>query len=189
MKVFATSYLFLFRATGKYPGACSASGFRVGGILCCVSEYVRKSHNVSVLLYHLVCPTKYRRAVLDAQADQVLQAICLDIERRYEITFLQIGVDKDHVHFLIQSVPMFSPSRIAQVVKSLTAREMFRRLPELKKQLWGGAFWTSGYFINTVGHRGSEQVIRAYVQRQGQPPEEYKDLFTKQLTLFGDIDE
>lgn len=79
-----------------------------------------------------------------------------------------------------------SPSRIAQIVKSLTAREMFSRLPGLKKQLWGGAFWTSGYFINTVGHhsRGNEHTIRAYVESQGVPPDEYEELYNQQLSLF-----
>lgn len=149
-----------------------------------MSEYLHKSHNVSVLLYHLVCPTKYRRAVLDTTADVVLRAICLDIENRYEITFLQIGVDKDHAHFLIQSVPVLSPSRVVQIVKSLTAREMFVRLPALKKQLWGGALWTSGYFIGTVGHHGSEEMIRAYVAKQGGKPEDYEVLYTQQLSLF-----
>ena len=122
--------------------------------------------------------------MLDSWANPVLWAIFLDIERRYEITFLQTGLDEDQVHFLFPSVPMLSPSRLAQVVKPLTSREMFRRLPALNKQLWAGAFWTSGYFINTVGHRGRERVIRAYVEKQRQPPEEYGDLHTRQFTLF-----
>ena len=74
------------------------------------SVYVHKSHNVSVLIYHLVCPAKYRRVVFDSQVDVVLTQICLEIADRYEITFLEIGTDKDHVHFLIQSVPMQSPT-------------------------------------------------------------------------------
>ena len=117
-----------------------------------MSEYIHKSHNVSVLLYHQVCPTKYRRAVLVEPVEAMLPRICLVIESRYEITFLEIGADRDHVHFLIQSVPTLSPSRLAQIIKSLTARELSRRLPQLKKELWGGAFWSSGSFINTVGH-------------------------------------
>ena len=64
-----------------------------------MSTYIHKSHNVTALLYHLVFPAKYRRAVIDADVDQVLKAVCLDIEKRYEIKFLEIGTDKDHVHF------------------------------------------------------------------------------------------
>ena len=77
-----------------------------------MSTYIHKSHNVTALLYHLVFPAKYRRAVIDADVDQVLKAVCLDIEKRYEIKFLEIGTDKDHVHFLVQSVPIYSVKKI-----------------------------------------------------------------------------
>ena len=76
-----------------------------------------------------------------------IKNVCGEIARRYELHFLEIGTDKDHVHFLIQSVPMYGPTRIVTIVKSTTAKEMFLRVPELKKELWGGAFWTSGYFM------------------------------------------
>ena len=118
-------------------------------------------------MYHLVCPTKYRRIVITEEVDQSLKEICLEISSRYEIYFLEIGTDKDHVHFLIQSVPMMSPKSIAQKVKSITAREIFRRNPEVKRQLWGGAFWSSGYFMNTVSQYGNEEVIARYVRNQG----------------------
>ena len=64
-----------------------------------MSEYIHKSHNVTVLLYHLVFPGKYRRAVFDERVDEVLREVCLEIEKRYEIKFVEIGVDKDHVIF------------------------------------------------------------------------------------------
>ena len=148
-----------------------------------MSKYVHKSHNVSVLLYHLVCPTKYRRIVFNQKVYETLKKVCLEISERYEIAFIEIGVDKDHAHFLIQSVPSYSPSEITQLVKSITGREIFKRVHEVKKQLWGGAFWTSGYFINTVGQHGNENTIREYVQGQGRK-EEYKCLHRAQLTLF-----
>ncbi len=152
-----------------------------------MSQYIHKSHNVSVLLYHLVCPTKYRRAVVDERVGLVLRDICLDIEDRYEITFLEVGTDKDHGHFLIQLVPTYSPTRIAGTLKSRTAREIFWRLPGLKKRFWGGAFWRSGFFVSTVGGHGNEAVIREYVQRQGIEPE-YQVLHVQQLQLFASID-
>ena len=65
---------------------------------------------------------------------------------RYEIVFLEIGTDSDHVHFLVQSVPMYSPKKIVQIIKSITAREIFKKCPLVKKQLWGGELWTDGYF-------------------------------------------
>ncbi|OQB86091.1 MAG: Transposase IS200 like protein [Chloroflexi bacterium ADurb.Bin120] len=138
-----------------------------------MSETWRKSHNISILIYHYVCPAKYRRVVFNGEVDEVLREVCLEIEKRYEIKFIEIGTDKDHVHFLIQSVPMYSAKKIVQTVKSLTAREIFRREPEVKKQLWGGEFWTDGYYVSTVGQKGSEETIRKYVQEQGKE-QEYK---------------
>jgi REP element-mobilizing transposase RayT len=132
------------------------------------SRYIHKPHNVSVLMYHLVCAAKYRRVVMSKHVDEVLRRACVEIEKRWEIQFLEIGLDRDHAHFLIQSVPSYSPSRIVQMVKSVIAREVFAQAPEVKQQLWGGAFWGEGYFVNTVGQHGSESVIAAYVARQGE---------------------
>lgn len=148
-----------------------------------MSELVRKSHNVTVLIYHYVCPAKYRRAVIDPKVDEIIKEICLEIEKRYEIKFLEIGTDKDHVHFLIQSVPTYSPTKIIQMIKSLTAREVFKKAPEVKRQLWGEEFWSDGYYVSTVGQKGSEETIRKYVKEQGKE-EEYQQLYGQQLKLF-----
>lgn len=148
-----------------------------------MSRYLHKSHNVSVLIYHLVCPAKYRRVVFDKQVDRELRAICLEIAKRYEIEFLEIGTDRDHVHFLVQSVPAYSPTKIVRTVKSLTAREVFRRVPRVKDKLWGGEFWSKGYFITTVGRHGSEEIVQRYVEQQDRAAE-YEQLHNQQLKLF-----
>jgi REP element-mobilizing transposase RayT len=148
-----------------------------------MSHLIRKSHNVSILVYHYVCPAKYRRAVIDEKVDQVLKEVCLEIAKRYQIEFLEIGTDKDHVHFLVQSVPSYSPTKIITIIKSLTAKEVFAREPSVKKQLWGGEFWTDGYYVGTVGQHATEDAIRQYVKNQGQE-NEYKQLHVQQLKLF-----
>ena len=104
--------------------------------------------------------------------------ICAGIEERYDwIRFLEIGADRNHVHYLIQSTPNHSPSEIIKVVKSITARRIFAEHPEVKKQLWGGQLWTDGYFVSTVGRYTNEDVIAKYVREQGKPDyEEYKQL-------------
>ena len=147
-----------------------------------MSEYIHKSHNVTVLLYHLVFPAKYRRAVFDQAVDGVVRDVCLEIEKRYQVKFLEIGVDKDHVHFLVQSVPMYSITKLVTVIKSITAQEVFRLCPQVKQQLWGGEFWSDGYFASTVGKHGNEATIKNYVKAQG---EEYTQLHEdRQLMLF-----
>lgn len=148
-----------------------------------MSQYIHKSHNVSVLLYHLVFPAKYRRVIFDPEVDQKLKEICLEISKRYEIHFLEIGTDKDHVHLLVQSVPMYSVKKIVQTIKSITAREIYKSCPQVKLKLWGGQFWSDGYFASTVGKHGDESVIREYVKNQGQA-KTYKQIHQQQMTLF-----
>ena len=134
-------------------------------------------------MYHFVCPAKYRRVVFTEDIDESLRMVCDEISMRYEIEFIEIGTDADHVHFLIQSVPTMSPTRIIQTVKSITAKEIFKRHPEVKKQLWGGEFWTKGYFVNTVSRQGNEKTIQAYVKSQGKE-KEYKEIHSRQLKLL-----
>lgn len=131
-----------------------------------MSEYIHESHNVTVLLYHLVFPAKYRRSVIDDHVDEVLKEVCLEITDRYQVKFLEIGTDKDHVHFLVQSVPTYSVTKVVTLVKSLAAREILSRCPQVKKQLWGGEFWSDGYFASTVGKHGNETMIGRYVESQ-----------------------
>ena len=137
---------------------------------------------MTVLLYHLVFPAKYRRAVFDKDVDSVLSEIYLEIEKRYQIKFLEIGTDDDHVHFLIQSVPTYSVTKLVRMIKSLTAREIFKKCPSVKKQLWGGEFWSDGYFASSVGKHGDESMIQKYVKNQGKKYNElHKD---SQLVMF-----
>ena len=146
-----------------------------------MTTHIVKSHNKSLLLYHLVCPIKYRRDVLGKSQEETLKSICLGIALRYDIHFIEIGTDEDHAHFLIQSVPMLSPQRIVQTVKSITAREMFKAHPEVKQKLWGGEFWTKGYYINTVSQYANEATIAQYVKNQGR---HYQQIHHDTPTLF-----
>jgi len=146
-----------------------------------MSRYIHKSHNVSVLLYHIVCPAKYRRVVFTPPVDEKLKETCLEISKRYEMAFIEIGTDQDHVHFLVQSVPVYSPKKIVQIIKSITARAIFTSCAEVKKKLWGGEFWSDGCFVSTVGHHGNEASIKRYIGDQGA---QYVQLHREQLRLF-----
>ena len=149
-----------------------------------MSKYIHKSHNVSVLMYHIVCPAKYRKVIFSDEVDEVLRQVCVEISKRYEIEFIEVGVDRDHVHFLVQAVPMYSPTKIVKTIKSITAREIFMRVPEVKKELWGGELWSKGYFINTVGRFGNEKALKKYVKNQSKDAE-YKVLQRGQLKIVG----
>ena len=142
------------------------------------SEHIYKSHNKILLLYHLVFPAKYRKKVFNEEIDKTLKEVCLEIADRYEINFIEIGNDEDHVHFLVQSVPAISITDIVTIIKSITAREIFKKYKKVKKKLWGGSLWSSGYYANTVGQYANEDMIINYVKNQGK---KYNQLHKGQL--------
>ena len=131
----------------------------------------------------MVFPTKYRRIVIDDRVDKRIRDICLEIAKRYEIHFLEIGTDRDHVHFLIQSIPIWTVTKIVTTIKSITARKVLEMMPELKKDLWGANLWTSGYYASTVGKQGNETVISKYVKEQGRT-NEYVQIHKDQLKFW-----
>ena len=145
--------------------------------------HIYKRHNKMLLLYHIVFPIKYRRNVITDAIGNSLKDICLEISERFEIVFLEIGYESYHVHFLVQGVPSLSVSEIVMKLKSITAKQLFSIYPSIKKQLWGGSFWTSGYYANTVGLYGSRDVIKKYVSNQGKSTG-YTKLHDGQLSLF-----
>lgn len=128
-----------------------------------MAEHIFKRHNKTLLLYHSVFPLKYRRSVISGEIGDSLVRVCEGISERYEINFVEIGHGPDHVHFLVQSVPTYAVAKIVAMLKGITAKKLFQPHPEVKALLWGGSFWTSGYYGNTVGQYANEEVIRAYV--------------------------
>ena len=147
-----------------------------------MDDHIKKRHNKTLLLYHIVCPLKYRKSVITYEVGGSLKEICLQISERYELHFVEIGYEPDHVHFLVQSVPSMCVSEIVRTIKSITAKQLFQKHPEIELKLWGGKFWTSGYYANTVGHYGNKEVIRKYIENQGKQ-KDYKKIFDGQLTL------
>jgi len=136
-----------------------------------------------LLLYHLVFPLKYRNNVITEEVGNSLKQICLGISERYEVEFIEIGHEPNHVHFLVQSVPNYSLTEMVRMLKSITAKQLFQLHPEIKEILWGGKFWTSGYYANTVGQYANEEVIRKYVESQGME-KQYKKVHEAQIKLF-----
>ncbi len=103
-------------------GCCAKKGNYLRGM---DYSHISKSHNKSLLLYHYVCPAKYRRDVFTERVELTLKNTCVGISDRYEINFVEIGADEDHVHFLVQSVPTNSPKKVIQTIKSITAKRIF----------------------------------------------------------------
>lgn len=143
-------------------------------------EHIYKSHNKTLLLYHLVFPAKYRKEVFTKEIEKTLVKVCEEISKRYEIHFVEIGNDLDHVHFLVQSVPTMTVTKIVSTIKSITAKEIFKKHKKVKKVLWGGNLWTSGYYANTVGQYASKDTIVKYIQNQGKE-QKYSQIHQAQL--------
>ncbi len=120
--------------------------------------------------------------MLTKQVGKTIKTVCVGISERYEIHFVEIGIDVDHVHFLIQSIPNYAPTEIVKKVKSILARKILEAHPDVRTELWGGKFWTTGYYINTVGQYANADVIQKYIQSQGL--EEYEQIHCGQLLLF-----
>ncbi len=132
-----------------------------------MSKVLRKSHNVSLIVYHIVCPIKYRRSVISDKVKYTIFRTCQSISEKHELYFIEVGTDLNHVHFLVQSVPTYSPTQIVSIIKSNIARAVFKYNPEVKNKLWGGELWTDGYYVTTVSTELTEKVVANYVRNQG----------------------
>ena len=140
-------------------------------------ETVKKGYHCAWQIhYHIVFPVKYRKLLLDKQVTNIIQETAKGISKRYAIEMEAIGCDKDHIHLLCGAHPKMAPGRIVQIFKSITAREVFRRKPTIKNELWGGEFWTDGYYVATVGERGNWDTVEKYIQKQGKPQNELQQL-------------
>ena len=132
-------------------------------------------HKVYILKYHIMIVTKYRKDLFfNEEYQNYIKTILSEIEKRYFITPETIGFDEDHVHLLVQAAPKYSPSRIIQIIKSITAREMFKKFEEIKEELWGGEFWSDGGYVATVGEGTNADIIRNYIKKQGRKLDQLK---------------
>jgi len=126
----------------------------------------RAKHAVYDLKYHFVWIPKYRKLVLKGPVAASLKTVFYDIAERYELEIDTLEVMSDHVHLFLIAPPKYSPSQVVQILKSISARELFSRHPELRKELWGGELWSNGYFVRSVGDEVTADVIRRYIKLQ-----------------------
>ena len=146
-------------------------------------ELQKNTHHVFRLMYHFVWIPKYRHKVFVAPQREAMKAIIRKIGYDYDIDIVELEMPEDHIHMVVRSEPTQSPSKIMQVIKSISAREFFKIFPEIKRRyFWGGKLWTQSYFVETIGN-ASEEAIRTYVQNQLVELEN-KETNAKQLGLF-----
>ena len=143
----------------------------------------KNTHHVYRLMYHFVWIPKYRHKVFVEPQRETMKAIIQKVGYDYGIDIVELEIPEDHIHMVVRSEPKQSPSKIMQVIKSISAREFFRMFPGIKKKLfWGGRLWTQSYFVESIGNAG-EKTIRKYVQNQLQELDS-KENPARQLGLF-----
>lgn len=124
-------------------------------------------HNVSECYYHVQITVKYRKALLSQAVEDAILESWKGIKERYAIEISHVGFDQDHIHILCRFLPKYSGGQVIKLLKSISAKNVFKQVPAIKKELWGGEFWTDGYYIATVSGRGSKEIIVNYIKNQG----------------------
>ena len=146
-------------------------------------ELSRNSHHVFRLMYHFVWIPKYRHKVFSEPYRSVLKKIIYKIGYDYNIEIVELEIPVDHVHMVVRSEPKVCPSKIMQIIKSISARGFFKLYPDIKKKyFWGGKLWTQSYFVETIGN-ANEEAIRLYVQNQLKEMD-HAEKQSQQLKLF-----
>ena len=131
-------------------------------------ELERASHCTYRIRYHMVFVLKYRKKLLLEKVPvEYVKELLKGIGERYWFKFDAIGMEEDYLHIVVGAAPRYAPSEVMQIIKSITARMIFKRFREIKRELWGGEFWSDGGHIDTVSNHGGLEKIKKYVEEQG----------------------
>jgi len=126
-------------------------------------------HSKYELKYHFVWCPKYRRVVLRGNVGRYVAKVVREVAERYDFSVVELAVMPEHVHLFVSAPPEIAPAEIARVVKSITAREVFKRFPGIKRMLWGGNLWERGYFVMSSGTGTTDEMIQRYIKQQRSP--------------------
>ena len=137
-----------------------------------------RGHTKHDLKYHFVWCPKYRRIILRGNIVRYVSKVIYEVAERYDFRILELAVMRDHIHMFVSAIPDLWPSEIARIVKSITARQVFKRFPSIKRTLWGGALWERGYFVMSSGTGTTDEMIRKYVkEHKGEKANDQPNLF------------
>ena len=125
----------------------------------------RTSHAVYDTSYHLVWCPKYRKKIFDREeirerAEQLIR----EIAEEYGFEIVEMEVAVEHIHILLWFPPKRSIGEVVRIIKSNSARGLFREFPSLKRRLWSGELWEDGYFVRTIGDRMTREVVQQYIE-------------------------
>ena len=129
-------------------------------------ELRRSAHAVYEIKYHLVWVPKYRARIFGGEVSRYLKILFVQIAEHYGFHIITAEVMEDHVHILIEVPPSYAPSDVVQALKSISARELFKKFPKVKKMMWSGKIWNEGYFVRSIGDKVTADVIKKYIRYQ-----------------------
>ena len=129
-----------------------------------MSPVKRTHHAVYDLKYHFVWIPKYRKMILRDDISKRVEEVFREVAKVYEFDIERMAVVEDHVHIFLSAAPKYSPGEIVRVLKSKSAKVVFREYPDVREELWGGEFWSDGYFVRSVGDEVTADVIRKYIE-------------------------
>lgn len=124
------------------------------------------AHAVYNSLHHFVWTPKYRKAILRRSVKAYIEYLFKRIAREYDLEIVELALMPDHIHLLVSTPPRYSPAQIVQLFKGISAREVFKKFPWLKKILWAGEFWNDSYYWGTVGDKTSTEIVLKYIRDQ-----------------------
>jgi putative transposase len=127
------------------------------------------AHAVYDLKYHFVWTPKYRKDLLTDDVAEAVREKVQNVAEAYGMEIDAMEVMEDHVHIILSAPPRYSPARVMQILKSISAREIFARFPRVRRKLWGGEFWGDGYFVRSIGDQVTSEIIRRYIRYQKSP--------------------
>ena len=131
-----------------------------------MSPIKRTQHAVYDLKYHFVWIPKYRKKLLKGDVAKFIRQVFERIANEYGWEIEEMAIQPDHVHIFLHAPPKYAPARIVQIMKSISAREVFAQFPQLHQKLWAGEFWSDGYFVRSVGDQVTAEIIKQYIRYQ-----------------------
>lgn len=131
-----------------------------------MSTVKRTHHAVYDLKYHIVWIPKYRKSIFSKELSTSTKSIFRAIAEQYDFEIDTMEIMEDHVHLFVSAPPKYAPAQIVQIFKSISAREIFKKYPSLRRVLWKRELWNDGYFVRSVGDKVTSEVIRRYIKYQ-----------------------
>ena len=122
-----------------------------------------------MLRYHLIFVCKYRKSCLaNRRVADYIKELSKYISQKHNVSIILMEVDKDHIHYMIETTPNMNLSDFIRTLKQYTTYHVWERFGSLLRNcFWHEkTFWSDGYFIASIGEVSSS-TLQQYIENQG----------------------